>query len=68
VISLQGQQISGSDYHSLSVTFHKVGFSATELGNTDGIVTVEVQCKPLWDTANGLLTAVAKCSQDNIGS
>ena len=67
VISLQGDLISGSDYHSLEVTFHKVAFRTAVVGDTDGIVTVEVECHPLWDATNGLLTAVAKCSQDNIG-
>lgn len=68
VISLQGALISGTDYHSMSVTFHKVGFRTAVVGDTDGIVTVEVECRPMWDETNGLLTAVAKCSQDNIGS
>jgi hypothetical protein len=68
VISLQGEQISGSDYHSIQVTFHKVAFRTAVVGDTEGIVTVEVECQPLWDATNGLLTAVAKCSQDNIGS
>ncbi|HOQ47923.1 MAG TPA: hypothetical protein PK157_21620 [Bryobacteraceae bacterium] len=67
VVSLQGDLISGSDYHSLEVTFHKVAFRTAVVGDTDGIVTVEVECHPLWDATNGLLTAVAKCSQDNIG-
>ena len=67
VISLQGELISGSDYHSLEVTFHKVAFRTAVVGETDGIVTVEVECHPLWDATNGVLTAVAKCSQDNIG-
>ena len=67
MVSLQGDLISGSDYHSLEVTFHKVAFRTAVVGDTDGIVTVEVECHPLWDATNGLLTAVAKCSQDNIG-
>ena len=67
VVSLQGEQISGTDYHSMSVTFHKVAFRTAVVGDTDGIVTVEVECQPLWDATNGLLTAVAKTTQDNIG-
>jgi len=67
VISLQGELISGTDYHSLEVTFHKVAFRTAVVGDTDGIVTIEVECTPLWDATNGLLTAVAKTSQDNIG-
>jgi hypothetical protein len=67
VVSLQGELISGSDYHSIEVSFHKVAFRTAVVGDTDGIVTVEVECTPLWDATNGLITAVARCSQDNIG-
>ena len=67
VVSLQGELISGTDYHSLAVTFHRVVFRSAVVGDTDGIVTVEVECQPLWHAANGLLTAVAKTTQDNIG-
>ncbi len=67
-ISLQGELISGADYHSISVTFQKVAFKTAIVGDTDGIVTVEVECAPLYDSVNGLLSAVAKCTQDNIGS
>jgi hypothetical protein len=59
VVSLQGELISGTDYHSLAVTFHRVVFRSAVVGDTDGIVTVEVECQPLWKTTNGLLTAVA---------
>jgi hypothetical protein len=67
VVSLQGALISGTDYHSLQVTFHRVVFRSAVVGDTDGIVTVEVECQPLWHNTNGLLTAVAKTTQDNIG-
>jgi hypothetical protein len=67
-VSLQGELISGSDYHSLAVTFQKVAFKTAVIGDTEGIVTVEVECAPLYDTTNGLLSAVAVCQQDNIGS
>ena len=29
-----------------TVTFHKVSFSAAEVGDTDGLVTVSVECQP----------------------
>ena len=29
-----------------TVTFHKVSFSAAEVGDTDGLVTVAVECQP----------------------
>ncbi len=52
--------------NSLELTWHKVSFSAVEVGETDGIVTVAVECLPMWDTTNGIVSAVAKCGVDNI--
>jgi hypothetical protein len=68
VIGLQGALISGSDYHSTTVTFHKVAFRTATIGDADGLVTVEVECSPLWHPTNGLLTMVTKCEQDGIGN
>jgi hypothetical protein len=53
--------------NSLALTFQKVAFAMTTLGDTNGIVTVEVICTPLYHSSNGLLTAVAKCNIDTIG-
>lgn len=52
---------------SLQLTYQKVAFSVVELGESNGIVTVQVTCKPLYHSTNGLLTAVAKCAVDSIG-
>ena len=52
--------------NDLTLTFHRLTFSAVELGETDGIVTVQVTCAPMKHSANGLLTAVAKCGTDGI--
>jgi hypothetical protein len=52
--------------NSLEITWHKVSFSSAEAGETDGIVTVSVECLPMWDEANGVVSAVAKCNVDEI--
>lgn len=52
--------------NSLELTFQRLQFSAVELGETDGLVTVQVTCMPLMHTSNGLLEVVAKCNVDGI--
>jgi hypothetical protein len=53
--------------NSLSITWHKVAFALVDVGETDGILTVSVECTPMYHSANGLITAVAKCDVDGIG-
>ena len=52
--------------NSLQMTWQKVSYSAVELGETDGILTVAVDCLPLYDSTNGIVAAVAKCGVDGI--
>ncbi len=52
--------------NSLELTYQRLRFSAVDRGGANGIVTVQVTCKPLMHSANGLLTAVAKCGIDGI--
>jgi hypothetical protein len=52
--------------NSLELTWQKVSFAMAELGETDGIVTVSVECLPMWDATNGIVSAVAKCNVDGI--
>jgi hypothetical protein len=52
--------------NSLEITWHKVSFASAEVGETDGIVTVSVDCLPMWDETNGIVSAVAKCNVDGI--
>jgi hypothetical protein len=52
--------------NKLTVTFHKVSFAAAEVGDTDGLVTVSVECQPQYDETNGVVSAVAKCNTDGI--
>jgi hypothetical protein len=52
--------------NSLEITWHKVSFATAEVGETDGIVTVAVECLPMWDATNGIVSAVAKCGVDSI--
>jgi len=53
--------------NSLDLTWQKVSFSTVEVGETDGIVTVAVECLPMWDSTNGIVSAIAKCGVDAIG-
>src|SRR5579885_2874135 len=52
--------------NSLEITWQKVSFATAEVGETDGIVTVSVDCLPMWDETNGIVSAVAKCNVDGI--
>ncbi len=52
--------------NALTITFHQVSFSVADVVDTDGRVTVSVECAPQYHTTNGILTAVAKCSVDAI--
>jgi hypothetical protein len=52
--------------NALEITWPKVSFATAEVGETDGIVTVSVECLPMWDEANGIVSAVAKCQVDGI--
>ncbi len=54
--------------NSLSITWQKVAFATAEVGETDQIVTVAVECTPIYDATNGIITAVAKCNVDAIGA
>lgn len=53
--------------NSLAITWHKVAFSTAEVGETDQFVTVAVECTPIYDSTNGIVSAVAKCNVDGIG-
>jgi len=50
--------------NSLEVTFAKVSFSMAEVVDTDGRVTVSVECAPMYQA--GIISAVAKCGVDGI--
>lgn len=52
--------------NSLQITWEKVSFATAEVGETDGIVTVAVECLPMYDSSNGIISAVAKCGVDSI--
>lgn len=52
--------------NSLTVTFQKVSFKTAEVTDTNGLVTVTVECDPQYDPTNGLLSVVAKCNTDGI--
>ena len=59
-------QLSHDANNDLTLTYQRVTFSVVELGDTDGIVTVQVTVLPMKHAQNGLFTAVAKCNTDDI--
>ena len=52
--------------NSLSIRWQKVSFATAEVGETDQFVTVAVECTPIYDATNGIITAVAKYNVDGI--
>jgi hypothetical protein len=54
--------------NSLQLTWQKMIFNNVEITETDQFATVAVECTPIYDSTNGLLTAVAKCGIDAIGA
>lgn len=52
--------------NSLTITWQQVSFATAEVGDTDGIVTVAVECAPMYHATNGVISAVAKCGVDGI--
>ena len=58
--------LSSDASNSFSMVVQKMGFSVVELGNTDGIVTLQVTGVQLYDATNGLLTVTAITPQNNI--
>ena len=52
--------------NALDLMWQKVAYQAVEIGESDGILTVAVDCIPMYDAANGVLTAAAKCGVDGI--
>ena len=58
--------LTNDEDNNLAVTYHKVGFAFVELGEQDGSVIARVTCTPMYDSTNGIITAVAKCGIDGI--
>ena len=52
--------------NSLQLTWQKIAYQTVEIAETDQILTVAVECTPMYDATNGVLTAVGKCGVDNI--
>jgi hypothetical protein len=64
-----GTAVIGLQYdanNSLQITWQKVAFATVEVGETDQIATVAVDCTPIYDATNGIISAVAKCGVDGI--
>ena len=54
--------------HDLLTTFHDVGLALVEKGEIQGLTQATVTCTPLYDSSNGLLTAVVKTDVALIGA
>jgi hypothetical protein len=52
--------------NSLQITWQQVAFSTVEVGETEGHVTVAVECLPMYHPTNGVVSAVTKCNTDTI--
>ncbi len=57
---------AGAD-NDMQVTWQRLGFSVAELGETDGIVTVQITGLPMYDVTNGVVSAVVTTPEDGIG-
>jgi hypothetical protein len=66
----EGTAVIGLTYdanNSLQLTVQRVRIASADLDDAEGLVTVTGDCLALWHSANGLITAVAKCAVDAIG-
>ena len=52
--------------NSLDLTWQQITYSVVEIAETDQILTVAVECLPMYHVTNGILTAVGKCAVDGI--
>ena len=52
--------------NSFSMTIQKMGFAVVEIGNTDGIATLQVTGTQLYDATNGLLTVSVTTPQGGV--
>ena len=52
--------------NSLQLTWQQITYSVVEIAETDQILTVAVECLPMYHVTNGILTAVGKCAVDQI--
>jgi hypothetical protein len=58
--------MSSDSDNSFSMVIQKMGFSVVELGNTDGIATLQITGVQLYDATNGLVTITVITPQNNI--
>ena len=52
--------------NSFSMLIQKMGFNVVELGNTDGIATLQITGVQLYDATNGLVTVTVTTPQNGI--
>lgn len=66
VLTWQGALITGSTYHSATITLHRITIASAIVGDSNGKVTVDCQVSTKVHSSNGLMTAVVTTNQDNI--
>lgn len=59
--------LTNSAAESLTVLFHKVDYKSVDLGDDQGIATVQVNCEVYEHPVNGVLTVTAKTAVTGIG-
>lgn len=59
VITGQGDLITGSTYHDISITFHRVTIGSLVISNDQGIATVQFDLTVKKHSSNGVVTAYA---------
>jgi hypothetical protein len=67
-IVLTGAEFETGHAHKLTVTFHKIQYSAVEVSDSNGIATVNVTVTPLEHATNGICTAEIITNVATIGS
>jgi hypothetical protein len=66
-ITIPGATIgAGPQTHKLDVTFHRVVFKGAVIGETDGLVTVQVDCSVMKHATNGVMTVEVTNEKDDI--
>jgi hypothetical protein len=56
----------GPTTHKLDITFHRVVFKGAVIGDTEGLVSVAVECQVMKHNSNGVLTVEVTNEQDDI--
>lgn len=67
-VALQGPLITGTTYHSLTMTFPRARFGAIAKTRQGGFIALQCTAKILYDFTNGIITSTVVTDVDNIAS